>query len=208
MYLCNFYRVALSTWWYYLTGGRYWLSLRWLTLWMGYVIIEICPVYHSCSVVETVGWVFAYIGSSMKTMWCYASMVLAGTSPCSVEMAGGIELVFCTYPTLCFKEIQEPPKIRVLLSGTLSQTLDVENFSMARQSLQWVVNKAHQRSSFVYQTYDSLCTVGHYVHRPWYGTSHAPPFVTVVELLVTVHVQNSAGCRTKCVCIKSDAWFV
>jgi len=36
-----------------------------------------------------------------------------------------------TYATLCFKEIKVPPKIRVLPSGTLSQTLDFENFATA-----------------------------------------------------------------------------
>ena len=33
-----------------------------------------------------------------------------------------------TYPTLFFKEIWVPPKIRVLPSGTLSQILDLDNF--------------------------------------------------------------------------------
>jgi len=38
-----------------------------------------------------------------------------------------------TYPTLCYKEIGVSPKIRVLStsSGTLSQTLDLENFATA-----------------------------------------------------------------------------
>jgi len=36
-----------------------------------------------------------------------------------------------TYPTLCYKKIQVPSKIRVLPSGTLLQTLDLENFATA-----------------------------------------------------------------------------
>jgi len=41
-----------------------------------------------------------------------------------------------TYPTLCYKEIGVSPKIRVLStsSGTLSQTLDLENFATASRS--------------------------------------------------------------------------
>ena len=42
-----------------------------------------------------------------------------------------------TLPTLCFKEIQVSPKIRVLPSGTLPQTLDLENFAMAYRSSLW-----------------------------------------------------------------------
>ena len=44
-----------------------------------------------------------------------------------------------TLPTLCFKEIQVSPKIRVLPSGTLPQTLDLENFAMAYRSSKRVV---------------------------------------------------------------------
>ena len=36
-----------------------------------------------------------------------------------------------TYYTLCFKEIWVSPKIRVLLSGTLSRMTDLENFATA-----------------------------------------------------------------------------
>ena len=36
-----------------------------------------------------------------------------------------------TYPTLCYKEIHVPSKIRVLSSGILLQTLDLENFATA-----------------------------------------------------------------------------
>jgi len=50
-----------------------------------------------------------------------------------------------TYPTLCYKKIQVPSKIRVLPSGTLLQTLDLENFATAyRSSKQRVINLARQ----------------------------------------------------------------
>ena len=39
-----------------------------------------------------------------------------------------------TIPTLCYKEIGVSPKIKVLPSGTLSQTPDVENFATASRS--------------------------------------------------------------------------
>ena len=49
-------------------------------------------------------------------------------------MDKGIELVLVwrlrsTCPTLCYKKIRTSPKIRVRPSGTLSQTLDLENFA-------------------------------------------------------------------------------
>jgi len=36
-----------------------------------------------------------------------------------------------TYATMYFKEIMVPPKIRVVPSGTLSRSLDLENFAAA-----------------------------------------------------------------------------
>jgi len=42
--------------------------------------------------------------------------------------------LFSTCPTLCYNEIQISTKIRVLPSGTLSQTPDLENFATAYRS--------------------------------------------------------------------------
>ena len=42
-----------------------------------------------------------------------------------------------TYAMMCFREISVSPKITVLPSGTLSQTLDLENFAMKHQ---WYAN--------------------------------------------------------------------
>jgi len=39
-----------------------------------------------------------------------------------------------TYPTLCYREIRVSPKIRVLTSGTLQQTLYLENVATASRS--------------------------------------------------------------------------
>jgi len=47
-----------------------------------------------------------------------------------------------TYPTLCVKQIWVSPEIRVLPSGTLTQTLDLENFAKA---ILRVVNKTRRR---------------------------------------------------------------
>jgi len=46
-----------------------------------------------------------------------------------VETTGQIEVVFVM--DVCCKEMCVPPKIRALPSGTLSQTLDLENFAAA-----------------------------------------------------------------------------
>ena len=66
------------------------------------------------------------------------------TSRYCVETTGRIEPVLArripfTYLTLCFKKILVSPKIRVLPSETLSQTLDLENFS--------TVSRRRRRSS-------------------------------------------------------------
>jgi len=45
----------------------------------------------------------------------------------------GMELP-STYHTLCYEEIWVSPKIRVLLSGTLFQTPDLENFATSSRS--------------------------------------------------------------------------
>ena len=55
------------------------------------------------------------------------------TSRCSIETVERIWLVLAwgllsNYRTLCCKETQVPSKIRVLPSGILLQTLDLENF--------------------------------------------------------------------------------
>jgi len=49
-----------------------------------------------------------------------------------------------SYPTVCYKEIQVSSKIRVLPSGTLLQTLDLENFAAATayRSSKHVINLA------------------------------------------------------------------
>ena len=47
-----------------------------------------------------------------------------------------------TRPTPCFKEIHLSTKIRVLPSGTLSQTPDLENFAMAYRSSKSVIDLA------------------------------------------------------------------
>jgi len=39
-----------------------------------------------------------------------------------------------TYPTLSYKDIQVPPKISVLSSGNLTQTLDLKHFAKASRS--------------------------------------------------------------------------
>jgi len=50
-----------------------------------------------------------------------------------------------TYPTLCCKEIHVPSKMRVLLSGILLQTLDLENFATAYRSSKRAINLDRER---------------------------------------------------------------
>ena len=50
-----------------------------------------------------------------------------------------------TRPTHCYKEIQVIPKMRVLPSGTLFQTLDLENFATAYRSSKRVINFAREK---------------------------------------------------------------
>ena len=50
-----------------------------------------------------------------------------------------------TYPTLCYKEIHVSSKIRVLPSGILLKTLDLENFATAYRSSKRVINLARER---------------------------------------------------------------
>ena len=52
-----------------------------------------------------------------------------------------------TYLTLCYKEIHVPSKIRVLPSGILLQTSDLENFATAYRSSKRVINLARERRS-------------------------------------------------------------
>jgi len=60
---------------------------------------------------------------------------------CSVEADGLIKLVF---GNTVFKEIQVSTKIRVLTSGILSKTPDLENFSLAYRSSRCVIDLARE----------------------------------------------------------------
>jgi len=54
-----------------------------------------------------------------------------------------------TYPTLRYKEIWVSPKIRVLPSGTLSQTSDLENFATVSRSRCITTRRRRRRSSLL-----------------------------------------------------------
>jgi len=79
---------------------------------------------------------------------CHVSVSV--TSQCSIELTGRIELLFgmkasfdLSY-TLCYMEIWVPPKIRVLPSGTLPQTLyfECKNIVTKHRSSKCVINLA------------------------------------------------------------------
>ena len=63
---------------------------------------------------------------------CHKSQKLS-KRPNELSWVWALELS-STYPTLCCMEIWVLSKIRALLSGTLSQILDLENFAMASRS--------------------------------------------------------------------------
>ena len=48
--------------------------------------------------------------------------------PKQIELVFGMETSFHLSP-LCYKEIRVTPKIRIHPSGTLSQSVDIENFA-------------------------------------------------------------------------------
>jgi len=88
---------------------------------------------------------------------CYSPVTvcvcLSATSRSFTKMAKQIELFFfawnlpSTHHTLCCKEIRSVQKIRVLPSGTFSQTLDTEKISS--RHVDRFVNKTRRRSSLL-----------------------------------------------------------
>ena len=87
------------------------------------------------------------------------------TSRCSIEMGGRIELVFACrllsiYHTLYFKEIQISTEVRVLPSGTLSQTPDLENFASAYRFSKRVINLDRERWTVDAQSVINWTVVG------------------------------------------------
>ena len=61
-------------------------------------------------------------------------------------------LLFSTYPTPCYKKIWADPKIRLLPSGTLFQTPDLENFATARRSYRQQTRRRGRRRSSLLMT--------------------------------------------------------
>jgi len=89
-------------------------------------------------------------------MLAYGRVSVSVTNRYSVETVERFGLVLAwellsTYHTPCFKEIDVhiPSKIRVLPSGTLLQTLDLENFVTAYRSLKHVINLAQERWTLI-----------------------------------------------------------
>jgi len=77
----------------------------------------------------------------------YGPVPVSVTSRCSIETAERLELVLAwelssTYPTLCYHDIQVPPK--TITSGTLLLTVDLENFATTYRSSKRVINLARE----------------------------------------------------------------
>jgi len=73
---------------------------------------------------------YSLIAMSARLFVSHVLCDMCVTCRSSAETAARIKLVF----TVSFKEIWLPPKLRVLSSGTLSQTLDLENFATPSRS--------------------------------------------------------------------------
>ena len=89
---------------------------------------------------------------------CLSVRLSVLTSRYCIETTGRIEPVFgieafFTYPALCYNEIRVSPKIRVLSSGTLPQTLDLKKFATTSQS------RCQQNSSTIEPVDDTYTTV-------------------------------------------------
>jgi len=65
-----------------------------------------------------------------------------------------------TRPTLCSKKIRVSPKIRVLPSGTLSQTPDLENFASAYRSSKRVMCYQLSSTTWRHSERDKLDIIG------------------------------------------------
>jgi len=78
-------------------------------------------LFNKYSILNTVLIGHFYRATSDVTAACVClSVCLFVTRRHCIETTGRIELAFGTHPTVCYKEIRVPPKIRVLPSGTLS----------------------------------------------------------------------------------------
>ena len=89
-------------------------------------------------------------GTSRGPVSVSVSVSVSVTSPSSTKTAERIWLVLArelhsTYPTLCYKEIHVRLKIRVLPSGIMLQTLDLQNFATAYRSSKRVINLAPEK---------------------------------------------------------------
>ena len=89
------------------------------------------------------------------------SVRLSVTSRYCVETTGRIEVVFgmeilSTYLTLWYKEMWVSPKITVLPCGTLSQTLDLDNFATASRSRCQQHSSSSSTVEFVDDTYTTI----------------------------------------------------
>ena len=70
-----------------------------------------------------------------------------------------------TYRTLCYKELSVPPKIRILPSGTLSQTSDLENCATASRS------RCQQNSSSSSSTVEFVGDTNTTIDESWLFTT-------------------------------------
>ena len=121
-----------------------------------------------------------------------------------IETHGRIELVLAmeAFPHLSYtvyEEIQVPPKIRVLPSGGVSRTLYLENFAVARRSLQRVVNWVQQKVNAERDKLDSrrstkltvLATINSKASLSHWASNFVNSTTTVRQRVARVHLRQS-----------------
>ena len=95
-----------------------------------------------------------------------------------------------THPTLYFKEIRVSPKLMVLPSGTLTQTLDLENFATAYRSSKCVIDLggSSQRDKLDHRRSPRLTIAPSSDTRPlvYYSVSQALSTAVYLQQLILV----------------------
>jgi len=97
-----------------------------------------------------------------------------------------------THPILCYKEILVPPKLKVLSSGTLSQTLDLENFATASR---WCCEQNSSTVELVDYTYQRVVAARPMVYDTSVDCNPLTPLFRFVLDLLYNYVQQLARFR-------------
>ena len=117
-----------------------------------------------------------------------------------IELGSGMEVSF-HYPTLCYKRTWVSSEIRVLPSGTSSQTRDIENFAAASR-LRCQQNSSSSSSSTVELVDDTLFDSRRIVAVYYKSVSCNPvtPLPRFVVDLLETNGRKDGHDRLHCIC--------